>query len=601
MSNNYISNTTNADFDDGSLMQKNNQLSQQILCLQENLTLRDTDLKNLNRKLDDVNMQLLHQKEMNENQQKLLEFYKMQSENQEKENMGTKLGELNKKIEELTKQKLSLEKEVSKLKEELEEEQNNNEKLINTLTDKQIENDELEEKVNNLNEKINKLNSSGESTTNSNTKCESNKLNSSAILGDNISVDLNCDNDSVHEHLNTEETKMMKELYQDLQNEYDDYKQKSEDKIKLLSKELDKVDVYEQKIMELESKNKQLEYDLNEYKRYLNINENNDENDEENLSTKNDKERLYSEIEALQSTIDSLQRSKTLIETNNKEELEMYINERKEYENLYNQTLEQKNNLEKKFNEFRDDSFKKLSVKEKELQSEKENNKQQTTYLNSIIEKIKKEKFDLEATTNRLTGLDKKYTNILVENKKKFEDEKLTLQHKLKEVQTKYELDKENLTKKINDLTEKNEQLLKISKGKNRESKAFTLEGLLNEEEGGDGAEDVGSLKAEIEAQAKIIQDLKLKLNDNALQRLEAENKYYKDSIETLKKQLEDVKNLREKEQKDFDGEIQSVIEAKTKLANYMYDKEDEILYWKNKLRKLETKLEKMGILKRKK
>ena len=86
----------------------------------------------------------------------------------------------------------------------------------------------------------------------------------------------------------------------------------------------------------------------------------------------------------------------------------------------------------------------------------------------------------------------------------------------------------------------------------------------------------------------------------NEVRRLEAEKEFLTNNCQTLSKQLENIKSLREKDKKYFLNEIKNItdeaMKAKNILANVEFEKDNEILKWKKYVKKFQDKLSKMGI-----
>ena len=196
------------------------------------------------------------------------------------------------------KEKLAaIEEEKKEMTKEMDDSKEINENMLNMLTTKELENEQLLKQVESY--KKNKKNDSNEEKDTS----ENNENKSQE----------NDDNQSVHEHFNTEETEMMKEVYKDLQDEYDNYKKESEEKIKSLTEQLDDIESLKAHIDELENTNSKLKEELN-YQIEQGANSNNDEQDNSQNKV------LLNEIEHLQSVIRSLQDSKEQLLMNSKEE-----------------------------------------------------------------------------------------------------------------------------------------------------------------------------------------------------------------------------------------------------------------------------------------
>ena len=80
---------------------------------------------------------------------------------------------------------------------------------------------------------------------------------------------------------------------------------------------------------------------------------------------------------------------------------------------------------------------------------------------------------------------------------------------------------------------------------------------------------------------------------------LEAKNKFLNETIETMTKNIEELKNLKLKAEEDFKNEMTRVEtelgQAKCELATSVYEKELVETKYKRYIDKLKTKLESMG------
>ena len=559
----YMTNTTESDLgQDEELYIKNTKLSQELTAIQQAMHEKEKELAETNRKIEDIQIELEHQKELNKNQENLIEFYKKQ----ETANKGEEeIKALKEKLAAIEEEKKEMTKEMDDLKEV-------NENMLNMLTTKELENEQLLKQVESY--KKNKKNDSNEEKDTS----ENNENKSQE----------DDDNQSVHEHFNTEETEMMKEVYKDLQDEYDNYKKESEEKIKSLTEQLDDIESLKAHIDELENTNSKLKEELN-YQIEQGANSNNDEQDNSQNKV------LLNEIEHLQSVIRSLQDSKEQLLMNSKEEKSYIVSERKEIENMYNTVNEQKIALEIQLNDIKSNINKEISAKEAQFKQELSNKEKEISLLKSTIDKVNKEKDDLISKKDKLDSLSQKYCQMVTDTKNKYENEKSILERKVKELQMKNDIEKKTLDDKVKELTIKIEEMTNELNTKNKENTTLRRQSKLGL--------SLGTLLQDGNDQNEI-DDLnntttKLKGEINEMQRYKAENEFLSNNIISLNKQIEAIKSQREKDKVFYMNEVKvandEAVNAKCELAAITYEKDNEILILKKYVKRFQEKLTKLG------
>ena len=559
----YMTNTTESDLgQDEELYIKNTKLSQELTAIQQAMHEKEKELAETNRKIEDIQIELEHQKELNKNQENLIEFYKKQ----ETANKGEEeIKALKEKLAAIEEEKKEMTKEMDDLKEV-------NENMLNMLTTKELENEQLLKQVESY--KKNKKNDSNEEKDTS----ENNENKSQE----------DDDNQSVHEHFNTEETEMMKEVYKDLQDEYDNYKKESEEKIKSLTEQLDDIESLKAHIDELENTNSKLKEELN-YQIEQGANSNNDEQDNSQNKV------LLNEIEHLQSVIRSLQDSKEQLLMNSKEEKSYIVSERKEIENMYNTVNEQKIALEIQLNDIKSNINKEISAKEAQFKQELSNKEKEISLLKSTIDKVNKEKDDLISKKDKLDSLSQKYCQMVTDTKNKYENEKSILERKVKELQMKNDIEKKTLDDKVKELTIKIEEMTNELNTKNKENTTLRRQSKLGL--------SLGTLLQDGNDQNEI-DDLnntttKLKGEINEMQRYKAEHEFLCNNITSLNKQIEAIKLQREKDKVFYMNEVKvandEAVNAKCELAAITYEKDNEILKLKKYVKRFQEKLTKLG------
>ena len=134
----------------------------------------------------------------------------------------------------------------------------------------------------------------------------------------------------------------------------------------------------------------------------------------------------------------------------------------------------------------------------------------------------------------------------------------------------------QNLTKKSEDMkqivSELQNKLLK-------ESKEISLERILEDDSKNEMNKELISKQKKIDELNKKLINLERKINE--VRRLEAEKEFLTNNCQTLSKQLENIKSLREKDKKYFLNELKKVndeaMKAKNVLANVEFEKDNEI------------------------
>ena len=134
----------------------------------------------------------------------------------------------------------------------------------------------------------------------------------------------------------------------------------------------------------------------------------------------------------------------------------------------------------------------------------------------------------------------------------------------------------QNLTKKSEDMkqivSELQNKLLK-------ESKEISLERILEDDSKNEMNKELISKQKKIDELNKKLINLERKINE--VRRLEAEKEFLTNNCQTLSKQLENIKSLREKDKKYFLNELKKVndeaMKAKNILANVEFEKDNEI------------------------
>ena len=593
---NYMTNSSEVDLGDDELLQKNVALTKENETISQELQEKEKQMKELQRKFDDLKIEFEHQAETAKNNENLLSFYKNQSaspnptlntapdsqyESDTKvKDLEVKLlmsedknEELEKTIKDLNEQIKKLSEQVKELNEEKTDLNDTHENLLNMLTEKEVENNELKEKF-----------KSGEHN-------EQNKFE-----------------DEVNE---------LKEQLQNLEDEYELYKIDSDTQIKKLSQEKEELqrEQHELKsqLIDIDNENQKLRDDITN----LELEKNQLEAEKMNIAADNDgRNELIAEIEALQNKLQEVRDSKDKSLMTTEQEKSAAINERKEIEALYTQVKDQKFELEKQLTALRQSS-------QRELNSLTEKAKNDLNQKQNEINKISESLTKAEKTNDALKREIEKKEKMLTEQKEEAisfkkvnENLKIINEKTIHEMQVKFDMEKNAMTIRMKELNHKLEDANKeINSLKQAQymstNNGFNLEDVL---EGGNDKEKIDDLQKQIDEKEKIIFQMKQEqkyyektINElkSALaaekEKFAAENKCLNGNIDAMKKQLDAFKAQREKAENEFKEEIKSQMDAaaaaKCQLGMISFEKEQEILKCKRYIKKLQAKLVSLGVV----
>ena len=591
-----MTNSSEVDLGDDELLQKNVALTKENETISQELQEKEKQMKELQRKFDDLKIEFEHQAETAKNNENLLSFYKNQSaspnptlntapdsqyESDTKvKDLELKLlmsedknEELEKTIKDLNEQIEKLNEQVKELNEEKKDSNDTHEKLLNMLTEKEVENNELKEKF-----------KSGEHN-------EQNKFE-----------------DEINE---------LKDQLQNMEEEYELYKIESDTQINKLSQEKEELqrEQHELKsqLIDIDNENQKLRDDITN----LENEKNQLEAEKMNIAADNDgRNELIAEIEALQNKLQEVRDSKDKSLMTTEQEKSAAINERKEIEALYTQVKDQKFELEKQLTALRQSS-------QRELNSLTEKAKNDLNQKQNEINKISESLTKAEKTNDALKREIEKKEKMLTEQKEEAisfkkvnENLKIINEKTIHEMQVKFDMEKNAMTIRMKELNHKLEDANKeINSLKQAQymstNNGFNLEDVL---EGGNDKEKIDDLQKQIDEKEKIIFQMKQEqkyyektINElkSALaaekEKFAAENKCLNGNIDAMKKQLDAFKAQREKAENEFKEEIKSQMDAaaaaKCQLGMITFEKEQEILKCKRYIKKLQAKLVSLGVV----
>ena len=242
-----------------------------------------------------------------------------------------------------------------------------------------------------------------------------------------------------------------------------------------------------------------------------------------------------------------------------------------------------KNDLSKKENEI------KLKAAEQNSTINVEND------LKMNVDNLEKQ---IKDKNKEINDIKKQLTDKELELKKSAEEK----DKKINEITNKYEKENNNYVKKIRDLTTQISTITNELNELKSKNSGETLDEVLGdpsallEEQLDDCKKTIEKLKEENKYYEKQIEELKKgeALAKKAIE-LEAKNKYYVDTIETYKKNAQDLRDQKKKSEEDFKEEIirieKKLGEIKLELANTAYEKDMLCAKYRRYIEKLKAKL----------
>ena len=510
-------------------------------------------------------------KEKYSNQQNLLKFYEEKVSNDistEIENdpikkdkikqLEIKLMKLNEKIKEFEELIIKKNNEIEVLSQDLQEEKEISNKALDMIDDKDEEIKELKEKYEN-----------------------------------NTGPDIKRKISSSECNLSPEEIQELREILFSQEEEFDSYKETTEKKLKEYAddnnnlykeiKELkDKLTLTESENIILKERN-----DILEREKIINEGKIEEKNEIEEK-----KENDYiSEIQYLHTLLEESNRKNIEMEEKQKKEKKY---ERNEYEKIINDLYKNNTNLEKELENIK----KELNKKENEIKikiSEYNNIKNNETDFKKNISILEKEINEKDSKLNEIKIKLEEKDNQL----KKVIEEK---EKKINELTKKYEKENNNYVEKIRDLNTQ----LKSSKNELNELKnqnyGTTLDEMLEDpfEHQDADQNSIEKLKEEIKYYEQQIEELKKdKIKVKRVDELEAKNNFLNNTIEIMKKNIEELKTQKKKVEDDLKAEIirvqNNLRQIKLELATTVYEKGMQLARYKRYTDKLKDKLISLG------
>ena len=323
--------------------------------------------------------------------------------------------------------------------------------------------------------------------------------------------------------------------------------------------------------------------------------------EENNLKEDNKINELILEIQNLHNQLEETQSKNTEILSQQREASKY---EREEFEKIIKELKEQNKELEINISSLKED----LTQKESQLQEL--DNKLKEKEKENIENKMNEDTSNEEHKDNNIKSKDEEINDIKKNFEEKEKEIKKQLEEKDKRIQeliNKNEKENNNYVKKIHDLTNQlNTINLELNEFKKKKRASVRLDEMLDnpqiqlEDQLDESKRMVQKLKEENTYYEKQIEALK---KDSAKAKkcdeLEAKLKFSEDTIETMKNNINELKEQKKKAQDDFDQEINSVKlelnKAKCEWANVNYEKDLIKTNMQRDINKLKNKMGELG------
>lgn len=383
--------------------------------------------------------------------------------------------------------------------------------------------------------------------------------------------------------------------YDELEQEYEQYKQKKEEQFELFRKEIE-----EMRSNEVSSRAKldDLEYDntcLQEEIQLYEIEKEQYDFQIKSLTDVQNRKYVYqNEIEALQLQIHNLTESKdqliqnSLIETNNA------LHQRNEFEKLYIQTKQQKDELNDQMNKLKES----IIINQQDL---KETFDKELMMKNKVIDQLeelfekKDEKIiELEKIIAKNENQSKATNDLFNQLKANNEKGKKEGEAIVKEIQLKNDKEINDFKIKIKELIHKIEDNNKDKANANKINSSLIH--LVDENKDSKQTEDIiakdqliNNLLQEKKYYEKVVNELLQSSSRVNMELLNAEKNYLDKTVDSLKNQIETIKAQRERDIKYYESElkysIDDSIKLKLELATLALETDKELLRYKKLLK----------------
>ena len=586
----YITNITGEEDDD--IVNKLQSLQKDLENANNELQQKNKTILDQKHSIDDLTIEIKTLTEKNQSQLNLIKFYEENEDKNQNETedvdkekkdkikeLEIKIMKLNDKISDLEAEIIKKDNQLEVTREELDEQVNLGDRLLKLINDKEDEIKDLKEKS-----------SGGEERKKS--------------------VEVEKDKDK---ELTPEEVAELKELFMSQQEEFDEYKATSEKKLKNYSDEnmelTKQVSELKQKMTDLEDEASKLRNIKEEFEMEKQMGEEENKKYEENQDNKI--QGYLAEINNLRTQLDESKQQLEDNKTNSKESARI---ERQEYEKIIEDLKAEKEKLEEKLANSEKNDEKPKNDQSEEINSIERAKKEEEN--NKIIENLSTSVHNLDKQVKEKTAKIDNLNTQISEISKENEELKQTISEfdkvkkELEDKEKRDEKEKNGYVKKIKDLTDKlksTEEELGDLKKRAETNNTCNLGDMLDDDPNAglqdqldEANKELEKLREEIKYYEKQIDELTIEANKGKrASEFEAKNTYLTETVETLKKNIEELNNAKKKADEDFHSQIDSLeIElagVKTNLAIISYDNDKTMVKYKNYIKKLEGKLLGLG------
>ena len=576
LSDGYNSNLTisNDGTEDDYQLSTSSNVQKELEEIRAQLQEKSKSLLEITHKYENTQIENNSLKEENKNMQKLIQFYKDNEQLNDPENktdenkikeLGIKVISLEGENEKLMKINEEKEENIKELKESIEEEKYISEQLIDKLQEK-------ESIISSLKQEIESNNS--QSKNKENTQEELQALTE-------LYKEKEEENEELVAQINNLNQKVdeLKTLSSDLQAKYSDREAEAND---ILSKkhiwEAEKK-LLEEQILALQEKS-------------------------------DNKSEYLTEIDRLQNQIRELRENKVEIleSSQNQEE-----NHKEKFESLqrqYNELMVTSAKNEEIVGSLRE-QVKKLEGENEDLKGRLgEKERESLVFVEKIGEK-NAEIDGLNAKISEITQEKSKKSQAILALEKKHKESEERFNILKEEMRQRYEKENSTLLKTLNETKKKLEKANKENRANkfvtSTVSEGLSLDSLLSDpkeqlkDQLNDQAKQINDLKNEIKFYEKRTEELKtFEVQAKKAKEYEAQNMFLNNTIENLKKNIEDIKAQKLKEENNFRAENLSLenelSKAKCTIAMNSFNFDKKIIKYKNLTEKMKKKLMSLGV-----
>lgn len=582
----YITNMATADdILDDDLLKKAVGLQEELESTKQSLQEKSKICLEQKHKIEDMIIEIKNLKETNKNQANLIQFYENEEDLKNKDSIPDEkvkllektIESLNKRINDLEETIISKNNELEIAKADLDEQEKISEKMLNMITEKEMETTDLKEKLKNMEENL-------KNNEKININDKDNNNSKSDVSNDNI--DKSNDNININDMNNNE----LKELFLQQQDEMEELKAVYEKQIQKLT---DESKILNEQMCTFKTKNMENENEIIKLNEQIFQLENEKNLHEEEYAKKEEKDRqnkqdYLQEIENLQA---QLRDSKNVFMEKSQNQMKAVKLERGEFERIISDLKKENEELNNNLIIERQESQRKI----KQLTEKNEQNNQKNCNdivkeqgslkmvedLNSTIFKLESDKDKME---NEIKNLSKEKEEIIIQ----MEKDKIRFGKEKDDLIVKFDKEKNNFIKKIHDLNNQlNNSISQLNEIKQKDTDTKVSLGEVLECQS-------FALEDQLEEKNKIINGLNKKINE-----LEAKKNFLNSTIESLNNNIKELNEQKIKNQQDFKEEtnrLENELGAlKCQIGTITYEWEQKVVMQRRYINKLKKKLESLG------